>query len=272
MRVMLDNSVYAHSQFAESAMGPQWPRFGTHDQNNPVIGFVRKTLDPNPEHQAQMDSLFTVGRLIRENTIEAFTYRELLYESMNRIIGEREFDAMVGCAVTNCPPALERSRFQMGNFFDFARKGGKKDRELDRETTLSQIHFMQWLCCLDESSISTLIGMKATLGLTDFEVESFQNLKCFQKLCAISQSPENYPDMFHLWTAQRNRMAVFLTLDKKLTEIGKHIEHSRGTGIEYPTKVFRPLELLRLVGVTNPDPVPIEPGQFYPLHELMFSQ
>ena len=128
MRVMLDNSVYGHSQFAEPAMGPQGPRFGIHNQHCQVYGFVRKKLDSNPEYQAQIDSLFTIGRLIREKAVTAFTYNELRYESLNRVIGVREFDALAGCPIMRCPPALERSRFQQGNFSDFARKGGKKDR------------------------------------------------------------------------------------------------------------------------------------------------
>jgi hypothetical protein len=272
MRVMLDNGIFGHSQFADSAMGPQGQRFGPGNQHHQVWGVVRKKLDPNEEYQSQMDSLFTVGRLIREKQVEAFTYRELMYESFNRIIGMSEFDALAGCAMVDCPPALMRSRFRSGDLFEFVMKGGKKDRKRGLDTRLSQIDFMEWLCTLDERHVSAIVECRTILGLTEFEMDSLRNLRCFQKLCTISQSPENYPDMFHLWTAQRNRMDVFLTLESTLPQIFNHIEHARVVEIEHQTKVLRPLEFLRLLGVTQPDPVPIEPGRFYPMVEVWNSR
>jgi hypothetical protein len=268
MRVMLDNSVFAHSQFAEAAMEPQGPRFGVQNQDYEVCGFVRKKLDPNGEYQAQKDALFTVGRLIREGQIEAFSYRELGYEGMKRFIGESVFDALDHCRVTDCPPAIERSRFQQGNFFNLIRKGGKEDMKLGVPTALSQITFMQMLCDSDRLWYPWVLGVKDLLGLTDFELDSFHNLACFRKLCAVSQSSENYPDMFHLWTAQRNHMDVFLTLEKRLPAIGSQIERSKGMGVEYPTKVRRPIDFLHSIGVTDFDQVPIESDRFYPFIEV----
>jgi hypothetical protein len=272
MRVMLDNGIFGHCQFAESVMGPQGPRFGIENQHYLVGGYVRKTADPNQEYQSQIDSLFTVGRFIREKRFEAFTYIELRFESVWRIIGEREFDALEGCEINNCPPALERSRFRSGDFFALTRKGGKKDRRRGLKTSLSQIDFMEWLCTLDDGHISAIFECRTILGLTEFEIESLRNLRCFQRLCEISRSAENYPDMFHLWTAQRNRMDVFLTLETSLPNIFRHIEDAGGVEIEHPTKVLRPLEFLRLMGVTQPDPVPIEPGRFYPMLEVWNSR
>jgi hypothetical protein len=269
---MLDNGIFGHSQFADSAMGPQGPRFGPGNEHHQVWGVVRKKLDPNSEYQSQIDSLFTVGRLIREKQVEAFTYRELMYESFSRIIGMSEFDALAGCAIADCPPALMRSRFRSGDLFEFVRKGGKKDRKRGLDTGLSQINFMQWLCTFDDRHITAILEYRAALGLTEFEVESLRNLRCFQRLCEVSRSPENFPDMFHVWTAQRNRMDVFLTLESTLPQIFNHIEDARIVEIEHQTKVLRPLEFLRLMGVTQPDPVPIQPGQFYPMIEVWNSR
>lgn len=269
MRVMLDNSVYAHSQFAEPARGPQGPRFGIHNQQYQVYGFIRKELDPNPEYQAQKNSLFTIGRLIREKTVAAFTYNELRYESLNRVIGVSEFDALADCPVMHCPPALERSRFQLGDFFDFTRKGGKKDRKRGANISLSQIQFMEWLCSLDEMMIAKLLDLKITLGLTDFEVDSLQNLKYFQMLCAIGRSPEHYPDIFHLWTAQRNRIDVFLTLERKLPEMASRAERSMKIEPQFSTKVLRPIEFLQLLDITCPDPIPLERNRFYPFIDVV---
>lgn len=268
---MLDNGIFGHSQFAEAATGPQGPRWGTQSQHCQVSGIIRKKLDPDQDYQAQKDSLFTVGRLIRGGDIDAFSYSELRYEGLRRIIGVKEFAALAGCKVAACQPALNRSRFQSGDFLTFARKGGKKDQKDGRASTLGQIPFMEMLCSLSESSIRKLPEFSAVLGLTEFEIASIRNLRCFQQFCKISQSPENFPDMFHLWTAQRNRMDVFLTLEKRLPSIAKQIENSRDIAIEYPTKVLRPLEFLRSIGIERIDPVPIEPDRFYPLIDIWKS-
>jgi hypothetical protein len=268
MRVMLDNSIPGHSQLCDWAMGPQGPLFGVQNQHCEVLGMVRKKPHDDAAFQSQIDSLFTVGRLIREKRIEAFTYSELRCEQMEQFSGDSMLDALAECNIQTCPPAIDRSRFLQGDYFAFARKGGKADRKRGLSTGLSQIAFLQMLCGLEDGFLSQWIPAKDILGLTEFEIESLQNLRCFQQFCKISNSVENYPDMFHLWTAQRNRMQVFLTLDNRLANIAKAIHKSQGVAIEFPTQVLRPSELLRLLGVEAPDPVPIKRGQFYTLLEL----
>jgi hypothetical protein len=268
MRVMLDNSVFGHSQICEWATGPQGTHFGIDNQHYEVAGIVRKKPHNDAAFQAQIDSLLTIGRLIREKQVEAYTYSELRCESMQRFIGDRMLDALAECQIKTCPPALERSRFLWGNGLAFARKGGKKDRKRGLSTGLSQIAFLQMLCELREGFLPLWMPLKELIGLTDFEIESLNNLKCFQMLCKFSNSTEHYPDMFHLWTAQRNRMNVFLTLDNKLANIAKTIRKSGDVPIEFPTEVLRPLELLDILGINKPDPVPIQYARFYPLLEL----
>lgn len=267
MRAMLDNSIPGHSQLCDWAMGPQGPLFGAQSHCE-VLGMVRKKMHDDAAFQAQVDSLFTIGRLIREKRIEAFTYGELRCESMQQFIGDPMLDALAECEIKTCPPAIERSRFQRGSYFTFARKGGEKDRKRGLNARLSQIAFIQMLCGLREGFLPQWTPLKDLLGLTEFEIESLKNLKCFQQFCKISNSAENYPDMFHLWTAQRNHMEVFLTLDNKLINIAQMIRRSRGISIEFPTQVLRPSELLSLLGVKEPDPIPIKHDRFYTLLDL----
>lgn len=268
MRVMLDNSIPGHSQLCDWAIGPQGPLFGPYNQDDKVLGVVRKGPHHDAAFQAQVDLLFTVGRLIREKHIEAFTYSEFRCESMEQFIGDPMLDALAECDIHTCPPAIERSRFQQGDYFEFARKGGKKDRKRGIESSLSQIAFMQMLCELTVGFPAQLMAFKDVLGLTDFEIESLKNLKCYQRLCRIGNSVENYPDMFHLWTAQRSRMDVLLTLDNKLANIASKIRNARETLIEFPTQVLRPSELLSLLGIEEPDLIPIKPDRFYTFVEL----
>lgn len=267
MRVMLDNDISGHSQLCDWAMGPQGQFFGTQNQHYEVLGMIRRKPHSDAVFQAQVDSLFTVGRLIREKQIEAFTYGELGCERMHQST-DSMLGALAECEIHKCPPAIERSRFYRGSYTAYVRKGGKEDRKRGVELGVSQIAFMRMLCGLKDGFLPQFIAVKDLVGLTDFEIESLENLKSFQHFCRISNSEENYPDMFHLWTAQRNRIEVLLTLDNKLVNIADMIGKSRGVQIEFPTQVLRPTQLLSLLNVKVPDPIPIKHDRFYTLVEL----
>lgn len=268
MRVMLDNGIFGHSQICDWAMGPQGPNFGDENQHYEVLGIVRRKAHADAAFQAQIDALLTVGRLIREGRIRAFTYSELDCEKLKQFMGDNMLDALAECRIETCLPAIERSRFLQGDYFEFARKGGKKDRKRGLDTHLSQIAFLEMLCDLKDGFLSQWMPIKGLLGLTDFEIESLTNVKCFQIFCQISNSVENYPDMFHLWTAQRNRMDAILTLDDRFANIAKQVYKTGKVPIEFPTQVVRPLELLERLCVNAPDQIPIKYDCFYPLVEL----
>jgi hypothetical protein len=86
-------------------------RFGNQTQVVEVHGLVRKEPDADAEQQAQKDALFTVGRLIREGRILAYDYSEVHFEGASGGAPIQEFNALRGCTIHRCPPALERSRF-----------------------------------------------------------------------------------------------------------------------------------------------------------------
>ena len=96
MRVMLDNSILSHSQFAEwRSIITEVVRDGNlHSVQQ--LGLVRRKADPDVAYQSQMDALFTIGRLIRERRIYGFTYAELSLEGWKRDVGEQAFDALRG--------------------------------------------------------------------------------------------------------------------------------------------------------------------------------
>lgn len=268
MRVMLDNSICSHSQFAEPSMGPQGPRFGPQNAHYEVYGVVRKQIDANAEYQSQKDALFTIGRLIREKQIDAFTYGELMLESWNRAIGLREFDALANCVVRQCDSAIERSKLRGGLYPEYGRKGGKEDRKRGLDVSISQIEFIKFLCALDEPQIAQLISLSKTLEFTSFETDSLLKLPELRALCQIGCSQENYPDMFHLWTAQRNQMDVFLTLERQLPEFISKAPRALLDQCPLSIQVLRPVAFLDLLGISEPDPVPIEPRLFYPFFDI----
>ncbi len=115
--------------------------------------------------------------------------------------------------------------------------------------------------------VEAMITHSQELRLTKFEIESLNNLQWFQFLCERS-GPEKYPDIFHLWAAERNGLHIFLTLDNDLPELVSRVNGERRKKIKIATQVLKPLELLNQLGIRHVDPVPLEEGRFYHLHEL----
>ncbi len=113
-----------------------------------------------------------------------------------------------------------------------------------------------------------MIQHASQIGLTDFEVASLRNLDWFQFLCRRSGSRENFPDVFHLWTAERNGLGTVLTLDTGLPNLLCRVRNEKIKRIEIRTEVLQPLDLLRKLNISKPDPVPMEAGRFYHWHEV----
>jgi hypothetical protein len=270
MRILLDNGIFSHSEFAEDAVKQTSLRWGDSDHVVPVQGLIRKKPDKDPDNQKQKDALFTVGRLIREGRIEAYDYIEVRFERIRDRPKIREFNALQGCKIHRCYPALDRSKFrQTMNFTDAVSKGGKKDRKVRVDLgEANQIAFLKWLCDLNRDRVNVIIEHAAPIGLTDFEVESLKTIERFQFLCRRSGSPENYPDVFHLWTAERNGLHAVLTLDKGLPNLVSRVRNEKVRRIEIKTEALRPLDLLQKLEIDKPDPVPMETDRFYYYHEV----
>ena len=270
MRILLDNGIFTHSEFAEGAVQHTSVRWGDTLQVLPIHGLVRKAPGKDLGYQREKEALFTIGRLIREGRIAAYEYTEIQFERMRDRGRLQEFSALQDCTIHRCDPALERSRFRMTiNFTDSLSKGGRKDRKAGVEPGgANQIAFFEWLCSLRQKHIDTLMQCVAQIGLTEFEVESLRNIGWFRFLCERSRSPENYPDVFHLWTAERNNLDAVLTLDKGFQNLVSRVRKEKVKRIEIRTEVLRPLDLLQKLGIEKPDPVPMDTERFYHLHEV----
>ena len=117
---------------------------------------------------------------------------------------------------------------------------------------------MEWLCALDRESGTLLIEHAQLIGWTPFEIESLENLGSFQAVCLRSGSSNNFPDVFHLWTAQRHGMCALVALENGLPDLVARIRNEKKREIGITTEALRPLDLLRRLGIYEPDPVPIE--------------
>lgn len=271
MRILLDNGIFIHAEFAKGAVKQTSERWGR-TQLPRLYGVTRKAPDKNVDYQQQKEALFTVGRLIREGQIEAFDYWEIRCERWRGKPTIQECNALQSCEIRNCEAAIQRSKFRKTiDLTDLFAKGGKKD--IDNGVELgdaNQIAFLRFLSTLTQQQVGAIVQHSSQIGLTQFEIDSFKGIRWFQLLCRRCQSAENYPDVFHLWTAERNGLDAVLTLegDTKLPGLVAKIRHEKKKEIEITTEVLRPLALLQKLGISKHDPVPMEIGRFYHLHEL----
>jgi hypothetical protein len=266
MRIMLDNGIISHSEFAEGAVQEAPLKWGNLVFSSEVHGLKRKAIDPNANYQKQKEALFTIGRLIREETIEAYTYIELDFERIRSRSRIQEFNALRHCKLNSCSPALERSKFRTtSDFMDVIAKGGEKERDAGNPPgEANQIAFFKWLCTLTQEAIQAFVQIAPILRLTQFEIESLMNLDRFQALCDRIPNPEHFPDLFHLWTTERNGLDAFLTLENKLPNLIAQAKRKKHNPLKLGIEVLRPLDLLEGMGIKDADPVPMDLDRFYP--------
>jgi len=270
VRVLLDNGIFIHSEFAEEYVKGATVNWGGATQTNEVHGLVRKPPHENVEYQAQKEALFTVGRLIREGKIEAFDYWEIQCEKLRGTPSNPAWNALQDCHIRSCTPAIRRSIFSQSIYLDdvFA-KGGKEDIKKGTELRgANQIAFFERLSSWKIPEIDLLISHAPRLHLTQFEIDSLRGIEYFQFLCRRSGSPENYPDIFHLWTAERNELDALLTLDGKLQRLVSRVKNEKKKTLKIRTEVLKPIELLLRLGINKPDPVPLDAARFYHWHEV----
>ena len=95
LRMLMDAGVVIHAEFAEPAV-KELPESAVRWSDGSVLGIsglTRKQPDENADYQRQKDALFTVGRLIRERKIEAYTYSEIDIEKLRGRPVVQEFNA-----------------------------------------------------------------------------------------------------------------------------------------------------------------------------------
>jgi hypothetical protein len=148
-------------------------------------------------------------------------------------------------------------------------KGDRADREAGKPVSGSQVDFCKFLLNLTPNLIEQLISLDRTFIVSEFQQESLKDLFWYQRAVRVASSERNLPDFFHLWTARRNRMDVFLTLETKLPRYAALLKRE---GLMDRLEVLRPMELLDRLGIASPDPVPLEPDRFYSFAELMGKQ
>ena len=247
---LLDLCVHHRTVTVRPTTKQQTVRWSGKTITAPVHGFTRERL-PGPNEawlQEQIEALPTVTRLAREGAIRLFRYIEFELEGLKGKLGLRGLigDLLNDVPIDDVPAAIERSNFQQPSNFE---KHADKERLIEFCELLLSPNF-------DPDQVCRL-----PLRFTDFELENLRLLKRFREI-RRALDRNHYPDAFHLWTAETNRLNYFLTTDKKFINLMTHTSKTQG-----PTRVISPADLLRELGVTEWDPLPVNES-FHYLHEL----
>lgn len=264
--VMLDHGVMTHASCFDWADQSLPNPFDGGFYDDLFIKGVLRRPKQGELRQKNLDAIYTVGRLIREGEISAFTYVELLAESMKDYLGGKPLYAFKGCEIQKAHSPIERSKFFNFGFDGFVRKGGKKDRK-QKNLGGSQVEFLEWLCEFERTDIVSLVDTYGDDFLSNFEIESFRELDWFKQFSARLRSSENLPDAFHVWATKRNEISCFLTLDLKLINQVKQIKNEK-SGFKIAPLVLSPVELLRELGVGKQDEIPYEYDRFYKMADI----
>jgi hypothetical protein len=213
-----------------------------------ISGYIRKSPRNENEQwlQRQIDALPTIARLARDGGISCHTYSELEYEAMLRpgsfpanIIGD--LFENVEFSRVNAP--ITRSRFFSGD-----------ERFVQREAV---IDFCKWLHDPKVESLADRTDFQRLLP--EFELNNLRHVGRFRDICQ-GLSKKQFPDAFHLWTAEVSGLDYFLSTDKKFIQAITKLDKT-----DLPCKPISPEDLLSELGVTERDPFPYEEGQFYNL-------
>lgn len=176
VKVLLDTGIVGAAELAEFTTKEQTITWGDIQQTVEITGYRRRATGTHTDDD--IAALVTIGRLIREGAVSAYSYSELKFELFRRAVPVREFYALDGCHISTCPAPIERSKFRKTvDFGEYVSKGGKKDRKRNVDVgAFNQIPFFEWLLRLDGRSVSSILQHAQAIELTDFEMESFQQL------------------------------------------------------------------------------------------------
>lgn len=264
-KVLLDHSVMTNcSRMHWTKRSVPHPQGGFF----PAKLIVAERVHPfeNPAHEEEAEAILAVGRLIHQKKVAAFTSMELKVEGLRDHLGSEPLDAFARCEIEFVPNAVERSRFFQASLDVYVRKGGKRDQGED-ENRFSQIAFFEWLCGLSPEAVQRIIELRTARNLSDFDCESLLGLEWFKGLNTRLRNREDLPDAFHLWTAIRNHLDVFLTLDHKLIRKVESINREK-SGFRIAVQVLSPREFLKREGIAEPAPYPCKPGVEYLMADI----
>ena len=247
--ILIDTGIISSSDTMQGTDKVQTIVWGDKAHNVNIAGFKRKPM-PSADHEwlrDQIKCLPTVGRIAREGKVELYTYNELTNEEWKRpgsfpanVLG----NLLAGVTFKYVDAAVERSFFF--------------DMDISENVSKEQVvKFCKWLL---EAEVETFADRLE--GQKKYSAFLLNNLREVERFREISKglSGKQYPDAFHLWTAEVNCIKYFLTLDKKFINA-----MTTSKRIDLPCKILSPSDVLDMMEIKERDPFEYDENQFFDL-------
>ncbi|MHB1100357.1 MAG: hypothetical protein ACYCZR_12460 [Burkholderiales bacterium] len=247
MKVLVDNCVISLSDTLQSAFKEQNLVWGDSIECIRIAGYVRKTLPSKDQawKRDQIECLPTIGKIAQEQRIALHTYDEIIFEGWKRsgsFPGNHLGYIFSGVDFNHVDAAIERSYFFQSELSEYLKKN-------------DVIDFCKWLLTPNIEALADKLA--PTKRYPESLLKNLRSVQRFRELCT-GLSEKQYPDAFHLWSAEVSGMDLFLTTDRKfiraMTETKKLI---------LPCMPLSPSKLLEQFGVTEREPFEHKEGQFY---------
>ncbi|MBM9615267.1 hypothetical protein JWJ90_13365 [Desulfobulbus rhabdoformis] len=246
-KVFVDNCIMSVSETMQ-AVSKQFPlNWGDSVQWVDVVGYMRKPL-PNLKDEWKRNEikfLPTIGRIAREGKISLFTYFELQSEGWKRsgsFAANSIGNIFSGVSIKSVEAAVDRSYFfqmELGKFIK----------------TQQVIEYCKWLMSPGIEKLADRLSGNPAYPL--WLLNNIKNVQRFRELCQ-GLAEKQYPDAFHLWSAEVNGSDLFLTID------GKFIRAmTQSKRISLPCQPMSPSKLLNELKIEERDPFEFQEGQFY---------
>lgn len=237
--VLVDTSVWRLAEFAKPVTVERSVRVLGREQSVKILA-MRRCGPYSPWKERQLESLPTIARLAREGRLKLFHSGELEIENFKgAIVGGAAVFLFDNVPVFQARPPVERSRFQQMDMDEYSAKA-------------TFVRFCKWLLSLDLAQLNDHPRFSELLGPAEV-------LERFRAICR-DLSEEHLPDAFHLWTAEANRLEYFLSADKKFVNVMTLTKR-----MQLNSAPIAPRDLLRSLGTTTLDPLPIPDWDIRPL-------
>jgi predicted nucleic acid-binding protein len=249
IKVFADNCILSASDTMQGVKKRQKINWGGSVETVDILGYERKPLPDKSQawKKEQIECLPTVGRIARQQLISLYTYVETRYEGWKRpgsfpSIGFG--NVFEGVSLTHVEAAVERSYFFSMGLGEYIQKR-------------SVVEFCEWLLSIDPDIFIEKVARLYELPV--FLLKNLRNISRYRELCE-GLSTKQYPDAFHLWTAEVNGAEYFLTID------GKFIRAMTVTKkLKLPCRPLSPAQLLDEMSILVRDPFKYAEGKFYNL-------
>ena len=190
----------------------------------------RNAIPPEQKwRRMQLEALPAIGRLCREGRMTLGRSTEISLETMKGTYrgGNVVGDLLGDVTLVHVPCAIDRSKFQQMDLEQYIEK-----------TTV--VEFCKLLLHLDSSALESPWLIER---FTDSELTNLRNLERFRTLCA-ALAESQYPDAFHLWTAEVNGLDYFLTADRSFINV-----MTKTARVQLTTRPVAPRDLLDDLGI-----------------------